>query len=163
MNMKRVLMIFLIAVAIISSVSAVSAGLFDDLLGQNQDNVVEIENITFQTINETKLEFGEMYGGWNCYYGENDTGYAVYIANFSLGNDSQWDGELKEFEESIANLTMENISGVKICNESVIDDNGTEKIWYETYVIDEDHRTVVELLSTDLNETIKMASTLEFK
>ena len=54
MNIKRVVLILLVGAAVISSVGAVSAGLFDGLLGGTQDNVVEIDNITFHTINETK-------------------------------------------------------------------------------------------------------------
>lgn len=163
MNIKRALLILLIVVAVISSVGAVSAGLFDGLFGQTQDNVVEIENITFQTINETKFVYdGMYYDEWNCYVDENES-YVVYITNTSQMNDSQWDDELNYFEESIVNYTMQNVSGVEIFNESFQDDDGTEEIWYGSFAIDADHKTIVEVLSTDLNETVKMASTLKFK
>jgi hypothetical protein len=53
MNVKKILLISLIAVAIVASLSAVNAGLLDDLMGggSSQGNVVEIENITFNTSN----------------------------------------------------------------------------------------------------------------
>lgn len=52
MDIKKVLLITLIAVAIILSVSAVSAGLFDGLMGGGQqDNIIEIDGMIFNTTN----------------------------------------------------------------------------------------------------------------
>ena len=72
MNVKKILLISLIAVAVIVSVSAVSAGFFDGLFGEEQqDNVIEIENITFNTTNVTEFKLynhTEDFGVyWNWY------------------------------------------------------------------------------------------------
>ena len=57
MNIKKILIISLIPLAVIVSVNAVSAGWFDGLFGEQQkDNVIEIDNITFNTTNVTKFE-----------------------------------------------------------------------------------------------------------
>ena len=63
--------------AIAASLSAVSAGLLDDLMGgeSSPENVVEIENITFNTTNATKFE----YAGTD----END-GWVIYMSNDSV-------------------------------------------------------------------------------
>ena len=62
MDTKKVLLITLIAVAILASVSVVSAGMFDGLFGgQQQDNVIEIDNITFNTTNATNFTNFEKY------------------------------------------------------------------------------------------------------
>ena len=163
MNIKRAFLILLIAMAVISSVGAVSAGLFDDLLGQTQDNIVEIDNYTFSTINETNLTYDGIYDEWKCYVDENES-YVVYILDLSQENDSDWDDELKFYEEDVvSNITMQNVSGVEIFNDTIVDDDGNEEIWYGSFFIDNDHKTFVELLSTDLNETVKMASTIKCK
>ena len=71
------MLVSLIAVAIAASLSAVSAGLLDDLMGgeSSPENVVEIENITFNTTNATKFE----YAGTD----END-GWVIYMSNDSV-------------------------------------------------------------------------------
>ena len=86
MNIKKILLISIIAVAIIASVSVVSAGLFDGWFGKEpQDNVIEIDGITFNTTNVTKFKLNkEDYGEYTDTYGyvdENDTGYNVHIFN----------------------------------------------------------------------------------
>lgn len=163
MNIKRVVLILLIAVAVISSVGAVSAGLFDDLFGGADGNVVEIENFTFETINETNFTYDGMIDDWKSYVDKNEC-CVVYILNTSQMNDSEWKEVLSLYQDDVLNnLTMQNISGVEICNETVLDDDGSEQIWYESFIVDKDHKTIVELLSIDLNETVKMASTFKCK
>ena len=57
MNIKRILLISILAVAIVASFTVVSAGLFDGLMGGEQkDNVIEIDNITFNATNATKFK-----------------------------------------------------------------------------------------------------------
>ena len=77
MNVKKILLISLIAVAVVASFSAVSAGLLDNLMSgdSSPENVVEVENITFNTTNATKFE----YMGTD----EKD-GWIVYTSNDSV-------------------------------------------------------------------------------
>ena len=69
MNTKRVVLILLIVVVIIASVSVVSAGLFDGLFkGEQKDNVIELDNITFNTTNVTKFKIHNETEGPDGYY-----------------------------------------------------------------------------------------------
>lgn len=166
MDMKKTLLIFLLAAAVIFSVGTASAGLFDDLLiGGEQDNTVEIENITFSITNDTEFEYVGMDDSeeWNVYGDENLTEYQVFITNCSQLNDSEWDFEVKEYEDDIANITTLKVNGIDVSNETISDGNSTIEVWYGSFIIDNDHKTMVELYSTDPDETAKMASTFKFK
>lgn len=173
MNVKKILLISLIAVAVLASFSAVSAGLFDGLFGEEQqDNVIEIDHITFNTTNVTKFkiynetEDDAVYHKW--YIDENDTGYNIHIFNVSeyLGesNESSWDDLLKEFEEgSYGNVSSQTVNGVVVytITADVGDHVGEQR--YAAYVGNADQYTILEFSSPDLNETVKMVSTLKFK
>ncbi len=89
MNMKRILIVSLIILALLSSVTVVSAGFLEDLFGvQHKDNVVEIENIKFNTTNVTsfKLSNETNVSGVHAsaYVDDKDTGYNVHIISCSV-------------------------------------------------------------------------------
>ena len=84
---KKILLITFIAVAILASVGVVSAGFFDGLFGEQQhDNVIEIDNITFNTTNVTKFKLFNETNGDKWYVDENDSGYNLHIINFNEFN-----------------------------------------------------------------------------
>lgn len=162
MNIKRALLILLIVVAVISSVGAVSAGLFDGLLGQTQDNVVEIENITFNTTNATEWEYvGDDGQGWVAYMTKDNIS-ACAIMNGSDLSDSQYDFEVNELKDIMATYyTVQKVNGIDVYTLNDVDGNDTE--FYYAFVINDDLKTAVQLNSITPNETAYMASTLEFK
>lgn len=164
--MKKILLISLIAVSIVASLSAVSAGLLDNLMGggSSAQNVVEIENITFNTTNATKFEYigTDERDGW-IIYSNNDT-INLGIINYTNLNDTQYNSEIKELKDYLAaNCTVQKVNGVDVytyLNETAKNDT---QIKYYSFVIDEDFKSVVEFSSYDPNETAKMAATLKFK
>ena len=166
MDVKKILLIALIAVAVVASFSAVSAGLLDDLMGgdSSSGNVVEIENITFNTTNATEFEYvgTDERDGW-IIYNCNDS-VMLAIINYSNLNDSQYDSEIKELKDYLAaNFTVQKVNGVDVytyLNET--GENDTQ-IKYYSLVIDDDFKSVVEFISYDPDESAKMASTLKFK
>lgn len=168
MKVKKILLITLIAVAIIASVSAVSAGLFDGLFGEEQkDNVIEIDHISFNTTNVTKFKIynqTEGYGGYHKHYmDENHTGYNVHIYNSSKGENIAWKDALKEFKgDSYDNIPSETINGVVVYTTSANIGEHVGEPRYKAYVENRDAKTIVEFWSPDANETAKMISTLKF-
>ncbi|WP_298523438.1 hypothetical protein [uncultured Methanobrevibacter sp.] len=167
MNMKRVLLIFLIAVAIVASISAVSAGLFDGLFGQAQDNVVELDNITFNTTNVTKFKLYNssseegLDAKW--YVDENESGYDVQIYNFSALDDSDYGEWVNEYLDYFGNLSSQNIDGVVVYD--ITADVG-EHIGDARYVAsfeDKDSKTIIDISTPYPDETAKIISTLKLK
>ena len=171
MDIKKILLISLIAVAIFASVSAVSAGLFDGLFGEEQkDNVIEIDNITFNTTNATNFTHMEKYdessdGAYErTAYVSTEDGkqgrYTIYIMQF--------------YDQDTAQLALNQFKQQEKDSKSVID--GREiyltsaqigeyvgEPRYETYVYNADLNKVIVIFTPDANETVKMASTLKFK
>lgn len=157
MDIKKVLLITIIAVAIIASVSAVSAGWFDGLFGEQQkDNVIEIDNITFNTTNITKFELYNESEGYRWYMDENHTGYNVHIIY------------LDEFDDIFTTLQNENvptqtINGIVVYTTTANTGEHAGEPRYVAYVQNKDWNAFVDVWSPDPNETAKMASTLKFK
>ena len=166
MNMKRILLVFLIAVAIIASLSAVSAGLFDGLFGQAQDNVIEIDHITFNTTNVTKFKLFNrteeegVYCEW--YIDENDTGYNVQIYNISAENETEYLEGLSLYLDTFENLSSQNIDGVVVYNTTASSGENIGDARYEAYVENRDLQTVIDICTPNPDETVKIASTLKF-
>ena len=166
MDVKKILLISLIAVAVVASVSAVSAGLLDDLMGGDSSagNVVEIENITFNTTNATEFEYGgtDERDGW-IIYNCNDS-VKLAIINYSNLNDSQYDSEIKELKDYLAaNFTVQKVNDVDVYTYLNETGGNDTQIKYYSLVIDDDFKSVVEFISYDPDESAKMASTLKFK
>ena len=164
MDVKRILLISLFAVAVMASFSAVSAGLLDNLMAEDSpSNVVEIENITFNTTNATKFEYLEIdEDGWLVYISDDFEHYCA-IVNGSDMNDSQYASEIKELKDELAaNGTVQKINGVDVFTYNGTVENDTERL-YSTFVINDDLKTVIEFDSVNPDEAAKMASTLKFK
>lgn len=162
MNVKKILLITLIAVAVVASFSAVSAGLLDTLTDEGSpSNVIEIENITFNTTNATVFKYiGVDNEGWSDYVSKDRT-RLFSIVNDSGLNDSQYEFEIDELKGYLAaNMTAQEVNGVDVYTFNELE-NDTEL--YVAYVINDDLKSLVQFSSEDANETAYMASTLEFK
>ena len=168
MNIKKILLVALIAVAIVVSVSAVSAGLFDGLMGgEQQDKIIEIDDITFNTTNVTKFntynesEEAGVRATW--YMDENQTGYNVHIINASGLDDDTYYQLIDIYKDDYNNQPSEVINGVVIYTMSANSGPYVGQPRYVAYVVNNDLKTIVDFGSPDANETAKMASTLKFK
>ena len=97
MDIKKLLIISLVAVAVLSSAATASAGLFDGfLMPGNGDNVVDIGPVTFNTTNVTVFKLNETYpeeefgANFSTYMDDGDACYTINILNGSVLNDSQF-------------------------------------------------------------------------
>ena len=157
MDVKRILLISLIAIAVIASVSSVSAGLFDGLFGEEQkDNVIEIDNITFNTTNVTKFELYNESDGWKWYMDENKSGYNIHIIDFD-----EVDGLVTTPETE--NAPSETVNGVVVYTKTANTGDHVGEPRYVAYVVNKDLNNEIVLWSPDPNETAKMALSLKFK
>ena len=175
MDIKKILLITLIAVAIIASVSAVSAGLFDGLFGEEQkDNVIEIDDISFNTTNGTDFkenksfskESSDEYLKSRGYRSDNGTGdYYVLIMDYSkYGSMEDIDEQVGEgIREGFKNMPYEIINGVVVYTGSKVSSIDVGKPVHVAYVQNDDVHKIIMFGSSDQNETAKMALSLNFE
>ena len=157
MDIKKILLISLIAVTIVASVSAVSAGLFDGLMGEQQkDNVIEVENITFNTTNVTKFVLFNESAGDKWYVDENDSGYNLHIIDFN-------ELEGTTITPQTENSPAQTVNGIVIYTTTANSGDHIGEPRYKAYVENNDLNSMVWISSPDINETAKMISTLKFK
>ncbi len=162
--MKRVLLALLIGVAVIASLSAVSAGLFD-ILSQEGDNMTELDNIAFNTTVENFILYNNTTDEgvyWLWYIDENDTGYNVQIFNLSAATDSEHDEWMSEYLESFEGFPSQDIDGVTVYNVTATTGDNIGDARYVAYVKNKDLETVIDICAPDINETVKIASSLKF-
>lgn len=165
MNLKRILSISLIII-VLASVSVVSAG----LLNGEQDNVIEVDNVKFNTTNITKFtlyDLDEDEGGYTAYYtDENRSGYKVVIDNFSAGSgwdDFDWGKALAFSKNHTKDAPSQTVNGVVVYTTSANMGEHVGEPRYESYIENRDLFTIVNVGSPDPNETAKMALSLKFK
>lgn len=169
MDIKRILLIALVATSLVASVSAVSAGWFDGLFGpEAHDNVVEIDGITFNTTNATKFVLNNQTededGNWKWYVDENRTGYNVHIYNYSFADDMTWNSIAQSYSsymiDNSSSQTVDGITVYPVAADSItnIGENG-----FVAYVTDNNLHVLVDVSSPDPAETAKMASTLKLE
>jgi hypothetical protein len=169
MNMKRILMIALICIAVVASVSSASAGWLDGFFGQDQeDNIVEIDSITFNTTNLTGFELNGETDDEDGYYrwfaDENKTGYNVHIYNYSYADDVTWNSIAQSYKTfQIGNSSPQTVDGIEVYTLNSTYRNSAGEPGYVAYVQNDDLHVIVDFLSKDPAETAKMASTLKFE
>ena len=169
MNIKRILLITIIAVAIVTSVSVVSAGLFDGLFGEEQqDNVIEIGKISFNTTNATNFTKtgGDKYDAGvetKYYWSENGTGesYCGILDYKGLSKDDMTllNNQLQEIKK----MPSQTINGVIVYTQSYNSGDNVGKPFYTAIVQNNDLKKAYVFGSSDANETAKMVLSLKFK
>lgn len=167
MDIKKVLLITLIVVAIIASVSAVSAGWFDGLFGGHQDNVIEIDNITFNTTNSTNFTHDEKYDSSDsffekkCYHNnENGSNGKNTINILQFYDNETYYSLLKQYKEEYDTKSIIDGREVYLTSAAVGEYVGEPR--YSTFVYNADLNKAVVIITPDANETVKIASTLKF-
>ena len=161
MDMKKVLLISLIAVAILASVSAVTAGFLDGLAGEPQDNVVELDEVTFNTTNETNFTVYVRGIGNIQYESFDDLGkYAVWVGDFdALEDPKQVDLNILEKKN---NLSSQTVNGTVVYTDSIKHGEYMGETIYLAVVENSQLNKKALVWSSDPNETVKMASSLKF-
>lgn len=171
MDIKKILLVALIAVAIVASVSAVSAGLFDGLFGEEQkDNVIEIDNIVFNTTNATNFTHNKKYDSSEkgvykiTHYSnkENNSGGNCTINIIKLHDKDTFSKTMKKFKKDYKD-SKSIIDGREVYLTSADVGNYVGEPRYQTFVYNGDLNEIISICTPDANETVKIASTLKFK
>lgn len=148
--------------------SCVNAGLFDGLFGEKQqNNVVEIDHIKFNTTNETKFKlYNETNGtGWSVkhYIDENETGFNVGIFNYSGLDKSTSQNNLKTAKAQLYNnYPSETVNGVVIYTTSENHGKHVGEPRYGAIIENYDLQSLVIFSTPNPNETAKMALSIKF-
>ena len=168
---KRYFLIVGIILTILS-VTVVSAGFFDGLMGgkEAQDNVIQIGNITFNTTNATNFTHFKEHDNSSegvyetTYYANTEDGgkqgkYTVAIIQYYDGDTAkQALNYFKQQEEGSKSV----IDGREVYLTSASVGKYVGEPRYETLIYNADLNQIVTIFSPDANETVKMASTLKF-
>lgn len=155
MDIKKIKIIGIAAVIAIIALSVAYAA---------QDNVVELDNITFNTTNETNFVLldEEVYGDgnqvWKAYGVDNKTDFTINIYNDSKLNKSDYKWNAEDFKSRYENLTTQTVDDIVVYENDT--DDGLE---YYIIIENEDLQTAVLIKTPSVDETVKVASTLEFK
>lgn len=155
-KMKKIYLLGIALIMLLLSISVVSAGLFDGLFGEEQqDNVIEIENITFNTTNVTKFELYNESDGYKWYVDENKTGYNIQIIDFN-----EYYGMAMTPENE--NAPSETVNGIVVYTKTANTGDHIGEPRYVSYVINKDLNKEITIWSPDPNETAKIALSLKF-
>lgn len=172
MNTKKLLIISLIAIAILASVSAVSAGWLEDLFGGHQDNVIELDDMIFNTTNATNFvkfdkpsenEYVKISG----YTSDNGTGHCILVI-FDYADLYEIDNTVDELMinsimDGLKDKSSQIVNGIIVYPSSPVYYDVGAKQMYTACVQNPETHKIIMLSSPDPNETAKMTSTLKFK
>lgn len=163
MNIKKILLISLIVVAIFVSVNMVSAGWFDGLFGEEQkDNIVEIDNITFNTTNMTNFTIYDNGTGWKQYESINESQkYTLWIGDYDEMDYAQ---QTKlEIQNHRNRLPSQSVNGVVVYTDSAKHGSYVGEPRYLAIIENHDLNQDIEIWSHNPNETAKIALSLKFR
>ena len=161
MDMKKISIMTIVAVIAIVACSAAFAA-------QQQDNVIEIDNIEFNTTNVTKFIFfnnrDESENVIASYYiDEDDSGYTLCVLNCSEMNESEFDLTYSGWIEDERNesASTNETNGFEIFSVKANNGNNIGDARYSAYKEFKDMKTAVYVSTPDANETAKIISTLK--
>ncbi|MBE6503719.1 MAG: hypothetical protein E7Z76_05465 [Methanobrevibacter sp.] len=169
MDIKKILLISIIAIAIVASASVVSAGLFDGLFGgeEQQDNVIEIGKITFNTTNATNFTKTneEKYDDGSIakyYWSENGTGDSSFSVLDYKNSDKDTITSIQKQLDEYKKMPSQTVNGVIVYTNSYTGGKNVGKPCYMAIVQNTDLKKFCAFISPDPNETAKMVLSLDF-
>lgn len=151
---KIVIAVLIVIVAILATFIAYQT------LSHHEDNVINIENITFNTTNGTDFKVYNQSAGWKQYVSDNCTGkYTVWIIDY---DEVEYPGLYKEQMLQTKELPSQTIDGVVVYTDSAKLGDYVGEPRYCVLIENMNTNTDVKLYSPDPNETAKMALSLKF-
>ena len=145
------------------------ASVYSSNLQEKSDNIIKIDNIEFNTssdsnitqfqlFNETDYDDGVYY---KQYVDQNYIGYNIYIWNLSTADD--WDNFTNHVKKGYDGKPYETINGVTVYNSSAGLGKHVGEPRFDSYIFNDDLKTIVEFSTPDPNATVKIAASLRFK
>ena len=137
---------------------------------EKPDNIVKVDKISFNTSCDSNVTKFKLYnktsgdGGFMKYYvDENDSGYNLWIHNISKTDSATFNNRVKSFRTSFGNTPSETVDGIVIYTTSAVRGNHVGEPRYGTYIVNADLKTIVEFSTPSVNETVKIAHSLNFE
>lgn len=132
------------------------------------DNIVRVGNIEFNTTIDSHITQFELYNRteyddgtyYEQYVDENFTGYNIFIWNISTGDD--WDNFTDFIEKQYVDKPSESVNGIMIYNITSGQGEHAGEPRFESFIVNNDHKTIVEFSTPNKDETVKLASSLRF-
>ncbi len=151
---KIVIVVLILIIAILATFIAYQT------LIHKEDNVINIENITFNTTNGTDFILYNQSTGWGQYVSGNGSGkYTVWIVDYDeVEYPSLYKAEMLQTKE----LPSQTIDGVVVYTDSAKLGKYVGEPRYCALIENMNINTDVKLYSPDPNETAKMALSLKF-
>lgn len=152
---KIVIVVLILIIAILATFIAYQT------LIHKEDNVINIENITFNTTNGTDFKLINQSTGWKQYVSDNGTGrYTILIMDYDqVESAGLYKAEMLKTKE----LPSQTVDGVVVYTDSAKVGLHVGEPRYCALIENQNINTDVKLWSPDPNETSKMALSLRFK
>ena len=136
---------------------------------QNSDYTICIDNIKFNTTFDSNINQFQLYNDTDFddgtyekqYVDQNHVGYNVFIWNISTGDD--WDDFSNHVKKSYENISYETINGVQVYNVTAGQGDYAGAPRFESYIINDDLKTIVQFSTPTPEDTVKIALSLEFR
>jgi len=133
------------------------------------DYIISVDNIKFNTTFDSSINQFELYddteyddGSYEKQYvDKNHVGYNIFIWNLSTADD--WDNFTNHIKKSYENKSYETVNGVQIYTVTAAQGEHAGDQRFQSYIINDDLKTIVEFSTPTRDETVKIASSLEFR
>lgn len=165
LNEKRIIFSILIIIAVFACLASV----YSSTTQEKPDNIITIENIEINTTADSNITQFILYNKTeenNCYnaqYVDEDfTGYNIWIWNLSEMDNSEWNDYVANWKTGYDNIPSETINGVVVYTISAERGDHVGQPRFDSYVINQDLKTIVEFATPTQNETVKMKLSIEF-
>ena len=135
---------------------------------ENTDYIICVDNIKFNTTYDSNINQFELYNDSDYddgsygkqYVDKNHVGYNIFIWN--LSNSDEWDNFSSYVVETYDGDYYKTIDGVEIYNVTAGQGEHAGDQRFESYIINNDLKTIVKFSTPTVDETVKIAQSLEF-
>ena len=133
-----------------------------------QDNIVRADNIEFNTTSDSNITHLQLYnkteyddGSYSeQFVDQNFSGYNIWIWNLSTADD--WYNFTNHIKKNYESDPYETINGIVVYTSTAVKGEHVGEPRFQSYIINQDLKTIVEFSTPDQNETVKIATSLKF-
>lgn len=164
MNKHKIIFSFIIIISVFVCLTSVYSS-----TSQESDYIISVDKIRFNTTFDSNINQFQLYNGTEFddgsyekqYVDQNHVGYNIFIWNLSTADD--WDNFTNHVKKSYEKKSYETINGVQIYTVTAGQGDHAGDQRFESYIINDDLKTIVQFSTPTPEETVKIASTLEFR
>ena len=158
----------LFSILIIITVFICLVSVYSSAPQEKSDNIVRVDNIEFNTTADSNITQLELFnhtdyddGSYRAQYADqNYSGYNVWIWNLSTADD--WYNFTDHIKKQYVDYPYETINGVVVYTTTASVGEHVGEPRFQSYIINQDLKTIVEFSTPSQNETVKMHLSLKF-